>query len=89
MGNTHTPPYILCTTKTHKVGEVVAPREMRLAVYQRGVAGHVRKVVWKHLLGVYPSGMDGRERVRYIKRRRVVGRIINGPVHNMGRYKQV
>ncbi len=53
----------------NKVGEVVSPREMRLAVYQRGVAQHVRKVVWKHLLGAYPSGLDGRERVKYIKRK--------------------
>ncbi len=68
----------------NKVGEVVAPREMRLAVYQRGLSQHVRKVMWKHLLGVYPvgpgpagsgsnsgssGGMDGRDRVRYIKRK--------------------
>ncbi len=56
----------------NKVGEVVRPREMRVAVYQRGLSQHVRKVMWKHLLGVYPSGgeaMDGRGRVKYIKRK--------------------
>lgn len=28
-----------------------------------------RKVVWKHLLNVYPEGMSGRERMDYIKKK--------------------
>lgn len=28
-----------------------------------------RKVVWKHLLNVYPDGMTGRERMDYIRKK--------------------
>lgn len=28
-----------------------------------------RKVVWKHILNVYPDGMTGKERMDYIKRK--------------------
>ena len=28
-----------------------------------------RKVVWKHILNVYPEGMTGKERMDYIKRK--------------------
>lgn len=28
-----------------------------------------RKVVWKHILNVYPEGMNGRERMEYIKKK--------------------
>lgn len=28
-----------------------------------------RKVVWKHILNVYPDGMTGRERMDYMKRK--------------------
>jgi hypothetical protein len=40
----------------NKVGEVTRPRELRLSVYQTGAEPAVRKVLWKHLLGVYPQG---------------------------------
>ena len=38
------------------VGELVRPRELRIVVYKGGVEPALRKVVWKHLLGVYPQG---------------------------------
>lgn len=28
-----------------------------------------RKVVWKHILNVYPEGMTGKQRMDYIKRK--------------------
>lgn len=28
-----------------------------------------RKVVWKHLLNVYPEGLSGRERLDYMKQK--------------------
>ena len=40
----------------NKVGEVVKPKDLRLAVYQRGADPALRKVLWKHLLGIYPQG---------------------------------
>jgi hypothetical protein len=52
----------------NKVGEVAKPRELRLAVYQAGADSSLRKVLWKHLLGVYPGGITGKERIEFIKR---------------------
>ena len=51
----------------NKVGQVVAPREFRLAVYRGGLDPGLRKIAWKHLLNVYPAGMTGGERVKYLK----------------------
>lgn len=45
----------------------VRPRELRLVVYRGGVEPQLRKVVWKHLLGVYPQGLDGRKRLEYMR----------------------
>lgn len=28
-----------------------------------------RKVIWKHILNVYPEGMSGKERMDYMKRK--------------------
>ena len=53
----------------NKVGEVVKPRELRLAIYQCGMEPHLRKVAWKHLLGVYPPNMTGKQRVEYMKQK--------------------
>ena len=49
------------------VGELISPRELRLVIYQGGIEPQLRKVVWKHLLGVYPSGLNGKERLEYMK----------------------
>jgi len=50
----------------NKVGQVVAPREMRLAVYRGGLESGIRKVAWKHLLNLYPAGLTGGERLAYL-----------------------
>ena len=51
----------------NKVGQMVSPREFRLAVYRGGLEPCMRKVAWKHLLNVYPAGLTGGERVKYLK----------------------
>jgi len=51
----------------NKVGQVVAPREFRLAVYRGGLDPGLRKIAWKHLLNVYPAGMTGGERMKHLK----------------------
>merc|ERR1719412_1142711 len=53
------------------VGELVRPRELRIVVYKGGVEPQLRKVVWKHLLGVYPPGLDGRQRLDYMRQKSV------------------
>lgn len=50
-------------------GRLLKPRELRLAVYKGGVESSLRKVVWKHILNVYPDGLTGRERLAYMRRK--------------------
>uniref|UniRef100_A0A0P4WA70 Rab-GAP TBC domain-containing protein n=1 Tax=Scylla olivacea TaxID=85551 RepID=A0A0P4WA70_SCYOL len=49
------------------VGQLAHPKELRLCVYHGGLEPSLRKVVWKHLLNVYPEGLTGRERLDYMK----------------------
>jgi len=51
------------------VGCVVYPQQFRLAVYQAGVEPSLRKVVWRHLLNIYPGSLNGRERFDYLRRK--------------------
>ena len=51
----------------NRVGQVCAPREFRLAVYQAGLEPGLRKIAWKHLLNIYPAGLTGGERVHHLK----------------------
>lgn len=51
------------------VGHLVQPQQFRLSVYQGGVEPALRKVVWRHLLNVYPHGMTGRQRFEYLQRK--------------------
>ncbi|CAL1264888.1 unnamed protein product [Larinioides sclopetarius] len=50
-------------------GRLIKPRELRLSVYQRGIDPSLRKVVWKHILNVYPYGLTAKERISYMKQR--------------------
>jgi len=50
----------------NKVGQMVAPREFRLAVYRGGLEPGIRKAAWKHLLNLYPAGLTGGERMSYL-----------------------
>uniref|UniRef100_A0AAR5QBK3 Rab-GAP TBC domain-containing protein n=1 Tax=Dendroctonus ponderosae TaxID=77166 RepID=A0AAR5QBK3_DENPD len=51
------------------VGQIVHAKELRSVIYYGGIEPSLRKVVWKHLLNVYPEGMSGRERMDYIKKK--------------------
>jgi len=51
------------------VGCLVYPQPFRLAVYQSGVEPSLRKVVWRHLLNIYPGSLNGRERFDYLRRK--------------------
>ncbi|ESN95106.1 hypothetical protein HELRODRAFT_87093 [Helobdella robusta] len=49
------------------VGVLIEQNKFRLAgVYQGGVECSLRKVVWRHLLNVYPHDMTGKERIDYL-----------------------
>lgn len=48
-------------------GKIKCARELRISVYRRGVEHSLRRVVWKHLLNVYPSGLTGQQRIDFMK----------------------
>ncbi|XP_078595487.1 TBC1 domain family member 25-like isoform X1 [Branchiostoma floridae x Branchiostoma japonicum] len=50
-------------------GRLIRPEDLRLRIYHGGVDPALRKVVWRHLLNVYPAGMGGKERMDYMKRK--------------------
>ncbi|KAI5632177.1 rab-GTPase-TBC domain-containing protein [Phthorimaea operculella] len=51
------------------VGQITNTAKLREVIYCGGIDPSLRKVVWKHILNVYPEGMTGRERMDYIKRK--------------------
>ncbi|CAN8026101.1 unnamed protein product, partial [Ixodes persulcatus] len=50
-------------------GRLVQSRELRHSVYLGGVEPSLRKVVWKHVLNVYPEGLSGKQRLAYMRRK--------------------
>ncbi|KAL4226691.1 hypothetical protein ACF0H5_014671 [Mactra antiquata] len=50
-------------------GRMIKPEEFRLSIYQGGIEPSLRRVVWRHLLNIYPNDMSGRERFDYMKRK--------------------
>ena len=50
-------------------GHMVKPEEFRLSIYQGGVEHSLRRVVWRHLLNIFPEEMSGRERFDYMKKK--------------------
>lgn len=51
------------------VGQIIQPHNLRSVIYAGGIDPSLRRVVWKHILNVYPDGMTGRERMDYMKRK--------------------
>ncbi|XP_076669493.1 uncharacterized protein LOC143369442 [Andrena cerasifolii] len=51
------------------IGQVIHPKELRAVIYFGGIEPSLRKVVWKHILNVYPEGMSGRGRMDYMKKK--------------------
>lgn len=49
------------------VGLITQPSDLRRVIFFGGIDPSLRKVVWKHLLNVYPAGMSGRQRMDYMK----------------------
>nr|XP_022918784.1 uncharacterized protein LOC111427750 [Onthophagus taurus] len=51
------------------LGQIVHIKELRSFIYFGGIDPSLRKVVWKHILNVYPDGMTGKERMDYIRKK--------------------
>ncbi|KAL3853456.1 hypothetical protein ACJMK2_016992 [Sinanodonta woodiana] len=52
-------------------GHMVKPEEFRLSVYQGGVEPVLRRVVWRHLLNIFPTDLSGKERFDYMKTKEI------------------
>lgn len=50
-------------------GHMVKPEEFRISIYQGGIEPSLRRVVWRHLLNIFPDNLSGRERFDYMKRK--------------------
>lgn len=53
----------------NKVGCLIHRDQFKLAVFQSGVEESLRKVVWRHLLDVYPEHLNGQERMEHLKKK--------------------
>ena len=51
----------------HPDGRIKCLRELRLAIYKRGIESSLRSTLWKHLLNVYPPNMTSEQRVRFVQ----------------------
>lgn len=51
------------------VGQIIQPYNLRSVIYAGGIEPSLRRVVWKHILNVYPDGMTGAQRMDYMKRK--------------------
>lgn len=51
------------------VGQIVRPNNLRRVIYSGGIEPSLRRVVWKHILNVYPDGMTGLQRMDYMRRK--------------------
>ena len=49
------------------VGHMIQPGEFRLSVFRGGVDPALRKVVWRHLLNIFPDDLSGKERFNYLQ----------------------
>ncbi|KAH8407545.1 hypothetical protein KR222_005225, partial [Zaprionus bogoriensis] len=56
------------------LGQIQRSDELRKVIFLGGIEPSLRRVVWKHLLNVYPSGahghaMDGHQRMEFMRRK--------------------
>ncbi|XP_054151335.1 TBC1 domain family member 25 [Melozone crissalis] len=48
-------------------GRLLRPQDLRLHVFHGGVEPGLRKVVWRYLLNVFPTGLTGQERLSHLR----------------------
>lgn len=53
----------------HPDGRIKCLRELRLAIYRRGIEPSLRSTLYKHLLNVYPPNMTSEQRVRFVQQK--------------------
>lgn len=50
-----------------KSGHIISVRELRISIYRHGIEADLRPIVWKHLLNIYPPGMNEEDRIDYLR----------------------
>jgi len=48
-------------------GRLIYANELRQAIYEGGVEPSFRKIIWRHLLNIFPINITSRERIEYLK----------------------
>ncbi|CAF2580692.1 unnamed protein product [Rotaria sp. Silwood2] len=48
-------------------GRLINTNELRQAIYEGGVEPSFRKIIWRHLLNIFPTNMTSSERIEYLK----------------------
>ncbi|XP_067631909.1 uncharacterized protein [Eurosta solidaginis] len=51
------------------LGQIKRTDELRKVIFFGGIDPSLRRVVWKHILNVYPHGMNGHQRMEYMRRK--------------------
>ncbi|XP_061397219.1 uncharacterized protein LOC133332864 [Musca vetustissima] len=51
------------------LGQIQRTDELRKVIFLGGIDPSLRRVVWKHILNVYPAGMNGHQRMDYMRRK--------------------
>ncbi|XP_053962819.1 uncharacterized protein LOC128866257 [Anastrepha ludens] len=51
------------------LGQIKRTDELRKVIFFGGIDPSLRRVVWKHILNVYPHGMNGHQRMDYMRRK--------------------
>lgn len=48
-------------------GRLEHPNELRHAIYEGGIEPSCRKIIWRHLLNIFPANFNSFERMAYLK----------------------
>lgn len=48
-------------------GRLIDASGLRKAIYERGVQPTCRKIIWRHLLNIFPVNMTSSERAEYLQ----------------------
>ncbi len=48
-------------------GRIVQFNDLKQRIFEGGVEADLRKIVWRHLLNIYPQDLESRERMSFLK----------------------
>ena len=48
-------------------GRLIYANELRQAIYEGGVEPTMRRIIWRHLLNIYPAHSTSQEQIEYLE----------------------